>query len=198
MLDRHQNEPRRFPFSLGGLLVAIALVALIVGSYLHWMVNFPHGTANRVNCRNNLREIAIALSVYCAVHDRLPPTAEQDESGKPMHSWRVRLLPYLGYYRRRDRYDFDQAWNGPGNGTLAAEREYMPEVYRCPGDRGGDHMFTCYGAITGPGTLWAEGKPAQLPGLGDAPHKIILLELANSGIHWMKISGFRVPLTEVA
>ena len=50
----------------------------------------------RTQCSNNLRAIMCALQQYHDIHKSFPPAALSDRNGKPMHSWRVLILPYLG------------------------------------------------------------------------------------------------------
>jgi hypothetical protein len=50
------------------------------------------------------------------------------ESPELRHSWRVYILPYLGYQSLFDKYDFNEPWNGANNCKLQAE---MPREYEC-------------------------------------------------------------------
>src|SRR5207248_11120546 len=49
--------------------------------------------ARRTQCSNNLRQIGLALHNYAQVYGSFPPAFVADEEGKPMHSWRVLILP---------------------------------------------------------------------------------------------------------
>ena len=68
--------------------------------------------------------------------------------GKPWHSWRVLLLPYLGYRDMFDQYDLSQPWDSTKNLRLL---DKMPPVYHDP--IYGDHIgpFTHYAALVGDG-----------------------------------------------
>jgi hypothetical protein len=69
--------------------------------------------------------------------------------GKPWHSWRVLLLPFLGGTEEEaiyKQYDFSQPWDSPRN--LALTRK-MPNVFRDPVREGPPDTFTDYAAITG-------------------------------------------------
>ena len=46
-------------------------------------------------CANNLKQIAMALHVYENVNHSFPPAFVRGPDGKPWHSWRVLILPYL-------------------------------------------------------------------------------------------------------
>ena len=76
-----------------------------------------------------MKKILLALHNYKSEHGRFPPAVVYDPSGKPMHSWRVLILPYLGEHDLFDQYDHSHAWDSPQNQKL---RNAMPDVFRCP------------------------------------------------------------------
>jgi hypothetical protein len=45
---------------------------------------------------NNLKAIGLGMHVYQSANLTLPPRAIMGEGGKPLLSWRVAMLPYLG------------------------------------------------------------------------------------------------------
>ena len=56
--------------------------------------------ARRVTVRhvlNNLRKSRLALHNYHQANGCFPPAYIADKNGKPMHSWRVLILPYMEY-----------------------------------------------------------------------------------------------------
>ena len=60
----------------------------------------------------------------------VPPAYFADESGKPLHSWRVLILPFLDEGALYKQYDFSEPWDGPNNSRLLAR---MPRVWpHCP------------------------------------------------------------------
>lgn len=77
--------------------------------------------------KTNLKQIAIAFHNYHDVYGHLPPAVLYGPDGKPWHSWRVLILPYIEESPVYERYRFDEPWDGPNNSKLLAE---MPEVYR--------------------------------------------------------------------
>ena len=52
---------------------------------------------NRIECMTNMQMIVLAMLLYHEDHGTLPPAFTVDANGTPLHSWRVLLLPYLGY-----------------------------------------------------------------------------------------------------
>ena len=111
----------------------IDAVVIVTGLLLIVFLMLPsevgQSTVNSVKCRNNLKQISLALQEYEAVYGSFPPPVLRDTTGAPIHSWRVLILPFLHEQRLYQEYDFSQAWNGPDNHQLIAR---MPAVYRCP------------------------------------------------------------------
>jgi hypothetical protein len=103
----------------GGVLVALLLPA----------VSSAREAARRMQCSNNLKQIALAMHMYHDVHQCLPAGYVADEDGRPLHSWRVALLPYLEQASLFEQYNFDEPWDSPNNLRVA---EQMPDVFRCP------------------------------------------------------------------
>jgi hypothetical protein len=84
----------------------------------------------RNSCMNNMKQIMLGLTDYEAAHGAFPPPYVTDAAGKPMHSWRVLILPYIEHGPLFNRYRMDEPWDGPNNRLLW---DRMPDVYRCPG-----------------------------------------------------------------
>ncbi len=102
----------------GGVMVALLLPA----------VQAAREAARRMECSNNLKQIALAMHNYHDVHKCLPAGYISDADGRPMHSWRVALLPYLERQDLYEQYNFDEPWDSPNNMRVA---EQMPDVFRC-------------------------------------------------------------------
>src|SRR6476620_4852071 len=109
-----RSSPTLLPAIAVGLLLFIAFVfvagpAVDMGS---------REAARRMQCSNNLHNIAIALQNYHDDHGSFPPAYIAAADGKPMHSWRVLLLPYLDREDLYAKYRFDEPWDGPNNSQL--------------------------------------------------------------------------------
>jgi len=76
----------------------------------------------------NLQALVQALHNYHDTNGSFPPAVVRDERAKPLYSWRVMLLPFLGQSRLHDRFKLDEPWDSPANKLLLAEipREYAP------------------------------------------------------------------------
>ncbi len=168
---------------------ALACVALLLFSscLLFVAVAGPQRDSGRCPCFDNLKNISLAIQRYADKYGRLPPPYIADKDGKPMHSWRVLILPFMDTYERDlyKQYRFDEPWNGPNNRKLAGK---MPPVYRCPvRKRKRGEFLTDYVAVTGPNTVWPVD---QRVGLRDVPdgtsNTLMVVESANCGISWLE------------
>lgn len=110
--------------------------------------------AKRTQSMNNLKHLALAFHNYVSAHDRFPPAAVIGPDGKPWHSWRVLLLPYLEQGALYETYDFSQPWDSPKNRAVA---EKMPALFRDPAREGPADSLTDYAAIVGERCLFQPG-----------------------------------------
>lgn len=136
-------------------------------------------------CRNNLKQIVIGLHNYHDVYGTLPPAYVTDISGKPIHSWRVLILPFVEHKTLYDRYRFDEPWDGPNNRQLLSE---MPRVYECPASSGmRSQGMTDYLAVVGPHAAWLGKTPRSLDQFLDGTDSTLLVvESHGSGVCWMQ------------
>jgi hypothetical protein len=161
--------------TLVGLLLLVAFPA----------VNAARQASNKSQSRANLQLIATAMLNYEADHGCLPPAYLADKDGQPMHSWRVLLLPYLGYDHIYEQYDLGQRWDCPQNMLLLAS---MPAEYACPADAdAGPAGETSYMVITGPNTPFPGADSVRRAEVLDGMENTILLAQTRvSGVCWLE------------
>ncbi|OHB83917.1 MAG: hypothetical protein A2V98_11460 [Planctomycetes bacterium RBG_16_64_12] len=160
--------------SCSGILVALLLPA----------VQAAREAARRSQCTNNLKQLALAVHNYHDLYQCFPPAYIADEDGRPMHSWRVLLLPFLEERALYEQYNFDEPWDSPGNQALAGR---MPAVYRCPSDAPPNASDTDYAMIVGPGTLFDGTTVTRFQDVMDGTSNTLLfVEVAGAEIHWME------------
>jgi uncharacterized protein DUF1559 len=142
--------------------------------------------ARRASCQNNLKQIGLALHCYHDVYGSFPPAYIADASGKPIHSWRVLILPFLEQQALYEAYSFDEPWDGPNNSKLAAK---MPRVFECPSEiRHSPPIFeTSYVAVVGANTVWPGENSVSMKQVHNGlPYTLLVAEAHESGIHWME------------
>lgn len=66
---------------------------------------------------SKLARVNESLITYITKNSRLPRNA-QAADGKPLMSWRVELLPYLGYQAQYDQLRKDEPWDSPHNAAI--------------------------------------------------------------------------------
>ncbi len=128
---------------------------LIQPTYATVQETVRHAEARSQHLKN-LRHMALAFHNYQDTTKGLPPAIVYGPDGKPWHSWRVVMLPYLGYGALYQEYDGTVPWDHPKN---AAVLNKMPEVFRDPLSDKPDSNKTRYLLATGAGTAFPT-KPA--------------------------------------
>ena len=153
------------------------------------MLNLPrvgsHEDPSRARCVFNLSHLATAIWDYETALGHLPAAGVSVNNGKPVQSWRVAILPWLGQKDLFDKYDPKQPWNSPKNRKLAGS---MPDFFRCPNDPAANRTTqqTSYVMIAGKGGLGGlNGEARPLDTVASPSTTILLIEVPGSGVHWM-------------
>ena len=131
---------------------------------------------------NNMKQLGLAMLNYHDMYRTFPPAYIPDENGRPMHSWRVLLLPLLEESSLYGQYDFDQPWDSPHNKQVVASVELS--IFTCPS---GDNIggTTSYMVVTGQGTMFEGSKACSLANINDgSSYTIMIVEVPSSGRHW--------------
>jgi hypothetical protein len=139
--------------------------------------------AQRSQSQNNLKQIGLALHNYYDAFKSLPPAYIADENGRPMHSWRVLILPFLEEQNLYQQYRFDEPWDGPNNSLLASR---IPMVYQPVNDPAAVPGTTHYLAIVGPRTVFPGATPTQFQNITDGLSNTIAIAEATKAVNWME------------
>ncbi len=135
---------RRHGFTLIELLVVIAIIAVLMALLLP-AVQQAREAARRTSCRNNLKQIGLALHNYLDVHRVFPPSSTSDvEQGgwisnpvsRHIHSWASLLLPQLDQGNLFNTIDYNVSSMHPANLPAAST---LIAAFRCPSYTGPDH-----------------------------------------------------------
>jgi prepilin-type N-terminal cleavage/methylation domain-containing protein len=105
-------------FTLVELLVVIAIIAMLV-SLLLPAVNSAREAARMTNCRNNLRQLGLALINYQEVQKKFPAarvSSRPDDFDRPMcggaePSWFVHVLPFMEETALFAQWDVYASWH---------------------------------------------------------------------------------------
>jgi prepilin-type N-terminal cleavage/methylation domain-containing protein len=140
MFQKSISIHRNRAFTLIELLVVIAIIAVLIALLLP-AVQQAREAARRTQCRNNLKQIGLALHNYHDNFQTLPPgwigvTAGQaDVSGTNGWSCFARLLPQIDQGPLYNQIDFNSSVGSNANATV---RTTPLAAFRCASDVGPD------------------------------------------------------------
>jgi prepilin-type N-terminal cleavage/methylation domain-containing protein len=152
--DSKTRQMTRYGFTLIELLVVIAIIATLVAILLP-AVQQAREAARRSTCKNNLKQLGIALHNYHDTHNALPPAFvsygssngiapawtrmdPQTWDAAPGWGWGTMILPYIEQAALYDGLSLSQSCWDPVNATLV--RSKLP-VFLCPSVSGSHDPF---------------------------------------------------------
>ncbi|WP_437188089.1 DUF1559 domain-containing protein [Planctomicrobium sp. SH668] len=142
----HTKTPRRKTgFTLIELLVVIAIIAVLIALLLP-AVQQAREAARRSQCKNNLKQLGLALHNYHDTANVLPfasTYATYDAIGAYRHTWVEFILPYIDQAPLFQKINFSQHNNEGDNGALIRAL-YFP-VLTCPSNPHGNTGQTTAG-----------------------------------------------------
>jgi len=128
------HTARKRGFTLIELLVVIAIIAILVALLLP-AVQQAREAARRTQCKNNMKQIGLALHNYLDVHSAFPPSFVSDISTRdtPGGEWSVhaRILPFLEEANLYNQANLSLPYDDPANGDIATQRV---GAYLCPSE----------------------------------------------------------------
>ena len=167
------------------IILGVVLVVLAVGALATLLlpaVGNGRPAPQRMECANNLKQIALAMQNYHAAYKCFPPAYIPDKHGRPMHSWRVLLLPYLEHKDLYDRYRFNERWDSPNNRVVT---DLAIGLFQCPSQSTSKEPTTNYMMVVGPNTISDGAHSRKIAEITDGPaDTIMLVEVADSATWW--------------
>lgn len=155
--DRRGASPSAPGFTLIELLVSIAIIGMLIALLLP-AVQMARESARRSQCKNNMKQIGLALHNYHDTHNILPPASIWTGKGEPygvgmiplgaydrvatgispgtepdrlQANWLILLLPYLDQTPVYNTFDLHQPVDADVN---APGRTTNIAVLKCPSD----------------------------------------------------------------
>lgn len=174
-----------------GAIIAIVLaamlgVALVCGGILLALllpaVQAAREAARRMQCSNNLKQIALAIHNYESRYKALPPAFTVDENGNRLHSWRTLLLPYLEQDALYRSIDLSKPWDDPANAFL---QDIDMPMFRCPSSNIAPGM-TQYQIIDDPTSAFPGSTSQKFQNITDGTsNTVFVIETDPTGaVHW--------------
>lgn len=173
----------------GGLLGASpastpALVALLLPA-----VQAAREAGRRTTMQNNMKQVLLATHLYASGHGNVfPPQAICDPEGKPLLSWRVMLLPYLGQEALFREFHLDEPWDSEHNRPLVTR---MPALFADPwaDPQAVAEGLTTVQVLTGGNTLFAvPDQGVHIRDITDGLSKTLLIveAMPDRAVPWTK------------
>jgi hypothetical protein len=174
------SREKPFQFSVRAMLTGVAVGALLLGILVP-LVRRAYQESLKAECSNSLKQVGLALHNY---HDtykcsRFARLCSPD--GKPWHSWRMSILPFLEANPHFDSYRFDEPWNGPHNRKLDS---VVMLPYHCPAEDPSAGKGISSRHVGGACVLLADGSVHFLSSDTDAEILRMLLTIAD---------GYEIP-----
>lgn len=171
------SKPRRLGFTLIELLVVIAIIAILIALLLP-AVQQAREAARRTQCKNNLKQLGIALHNYHDAHSAFPNQASDSLYG---YSALAQILPYLDQGNLYNQFDFSQPLQ-VGLPWAPAVNPAMEDIVRrplatllCPSEPG-DPIY-----LDGSGNQWAGSNYLVNGGSGRGTDYCATV---NDGLFW--------------
>lgn len=173
-------------------LVVASTIGMLVGLLLP-AVQAAREAARRNASMNNLKHIMLALLTHESEHKAFPAHANYDDAGKPLLSWRVHVLPYLGQQELYEKFRLDEPWNSEHNRALIAQ---MPALYLDPSSgMNPEQGKTHYLGVLGEGRFFsgdAEGRSTASITDGTS-HSLAIVQTGDAGaVIWTKPDDWKV------
>ena len=160
----------------------IGITVVLIGLFLPKMTR-GREAARRTQCKNNLKQIALALHNYHDFYEAFPPAYTVNENGQRLHSWRTLILPWMEHSDRHQKIDLSKPWNHPSN---AEAFQTTPDLYRCPSfELPADS--TTYLAVEGEDACFHPTKPRAISEITDGTsNTLMVIEVpVKQAVPWM-------------
>lgn len=158
----------------------------------------PRTPAQWSESLTHLKQIAWGMYQFLTANGHYPADI-RDEDGRPLLSWRVRILPLMGLDERAmppawsdgkvlealsREFRLDEPWDGPHNRGLL---DAMPAAYTVPGRPAGPGM-TFHRGFSGAGALFDPAVPRglEIMAIRDGPQHTISLIEAREAVPWTR------------
>ena len=172
----------RSGFGLVELFVVIAIIATLVALIVPARRS-AGPAARRLECQNNVKQIAMALLNYTTQNHVLPPAYTVDADGKPLHSWRTLILPYLDQATLYKKIDLTKAWDDPVN---AEAFQTKISVFRCPLAIGPESHTTYMAVVTSNSCIRPTEPRSLLDITDDQAQTLLVIEVdSDHAVPWM-------------
>lgn len=181
---------------LGAGIIIACVLAFVIVPVLIKVVNesrlmHENGEENEnvhalESCHTDMTYLLMAMNAYHEDYDCYPPAYTVDEDGKPLHSWRVLILPYIEEYRLHYHIKQDEPWDSEHNSVFHVDE--MPYEYGCVTNttENWEKGYTSFKMVLGPNSI-SDGPNSRSKDEIKRPlsELIVLVEVIPS-TNWME------------
>jgi len=175
--------------AFAGFFCAIAVFAQAVSD--------AREAAHRMQCTGYMKQLALALHNYHDKYKSFPPAYTVDQSGKPLHSWRVLILPFIEHKGIYDKIRLDEPWDSEYNSQF---HSLEMNRFHCPSDkqRGArshlgkpfsklhrDELNCNYSVVIGEQTIFPGSRHVAINQIKDGTSNTILVVERIFPVCWM-------------
>lgn len=179
---RKESHSQRTGLSLIEFLVVFVIIAILVALMIP-ASRGSRGAARRTQCKNNLKQLGLALHNYHDTYGSFPPAYTVDDAGNRLHSWRTLILPFIDQAPLYATIDLSKPWDDPVN---AQAFETSLPAYQCPSATI-EPGQTTYVTIAGEDHAFSETTGRTFSEIKDGTsNTVMVIEVAASDtVHWM-------------
>jgi hypothetical protein len=210
--DERDLPPPRKSSNVGVILLIVGGVLLLVcgggGALMIWGIrsaakNVQQNMAQMAKemeeqqqtaeSRANLNRIGVAMHAYNDEKGALPNNSyeQRGRQSRPLLSWRVHILPYLGHGELYKKFNLNEPWDSPTNRPQVVQ---MPGVYAATDTRANAGVGrTYYRGFSHPGAIFEKPRNpgdqvprVSLQAILDGTANTIFVVDAGEAIEWTK------------
>ena len=171
---------------LWGIFACLLLTSLLL-SGCDVKVQRPNGSKKAVGeeelirTLNNMKHLILAVHMYHDANKSFPPAYTVDANGKPLHSWRVLLLPYIEQRELYNRIRLDEPWDSEYNKQFHNQdiKQFHSGATNSP------KGFTDFSMVVGPDTITDGPTARKRDDITDGTSNTILFVERATPVCWM-------------
>jgi type II secretory pathway pseudopilin PulG len=166
-----------------------------LGAGLLPAISVSRSAARRTQSMNQMKQIVLAMHNYAYTHKTFPPAYTADKDGKPLLSWRVLILPFLGEDPLYKQFHLDEPWDSPHNKKLIAR---IPTVYKDPSSSVSSQGKANYLTVRGEKTVFPGDRGISFREIRDgSANTIMTVEVPDAkAVIWTRPDDFDYDQTD--